>query len=164
MKNKPGWRISRTGSGSGPSLGFRTISVPLHVREAPPQKGDPGIWALPIKRGAQGLPGWFGAVYALLKTVMYILTHHAKPILKKRRDGLVILSVACTGSITNLVKPRPQPTGCIEGIRGVGQSLCQDLSVFQDWTPFCGQLRDSGSRETFSSTTLVLIFWILWVH
>ena len=102
-------------------------SVPLHVREAPPQKGDPGIWALPIKRGAQGLPGWFGAVYALLKTVMYILTHHAKPILKKRRDGLVILSVACTGSITNLVKPRPQPTGCIEGIRGVGQSLCQDL-------------------------------------
>ena len=127
MKNKPGWRISRTGSGSGPSLGFRTLSVPLHVREAPPQKGDPGIWALPIKRGAQGLPGWFGAVYALLKTVMYILTHHAKPILKKRRDGLVILSVACTGSITNLVKPRPQPTGCIEGIRGVGQSLFQDL-------------------------------------
>ena len=47
------------------------------------------------------------------------------------------------------------------------------IYVFQDWTPFCGQLRDSGSRETFSSTTLVLIFsstalvlifWLLWVH
>ena len=25
-------------------------------------------------------------------------------------------------------------------------------------------VRDSASRETFSSTTLVLIFWILWVH